>query len=121
MATEYGPAKVMLVTPKTSILIHNQGEASTVANPWRRSRQGCSGPLSRTGWGTPDLSNGASSSEDNTKEPPLTAKAAAGPISATRAAPTASPATRPKFKLMLVSELALGKSSSGTIWGNNAA
>src|SRR5262249_4988134 len=121
MAIAYGPARVTFVRLKTRIVTHSQGAAKTVAKPWRRSRQGCRGSAGRVGAGAPARSKGRSSSEDRPNETALTRKAAGDPMAATSAAPTAGPATRPRFRLRLVSELALGRSLSGTIWGTRAA
>src|SRR5215210_1028995 len=111
-----GPFTVTLAREATAIVIHNQGEPSTVANPSRRSFMA---PVDRRGLpveaGT--LKRGKRQKAETMNERPSTANAIEVPANATIDAPIAGPATSASCLLKFPNELALLRASAGTISG----
>src|SRR3990172_10863021 len=114
-----GPASVTLTRENKRIDIHNQGEAATVRSPARKSDNGelrCSAGTVVRRMNRKGIRQAAETRNDRLSSP----KASEVPPAATMNAPSAGPTTPESCHDRLVSELALGRSSGGTIWGTEA-
>src|SRR5258708_1048318 len=98
----------MLVKAKTIIPNQSHCEPNTESKPSRSSRR-TDAPFSETLRGNCNFNNGSNNRAEIKKEMPFKAKARGEPRRAMMPAPSAGPKTRPRLKLMLESELALGK------------
>src|SRR4030065_39746 len=117
-ATLRGPPSVTLPKAKTRIETHSQGEAMTVAIPWRMSAR--AEACGSTGAGGMTRRRGNRKAAETRNETLSMPKATDVPPHATSSAPTDGPTMPDSCQVRLVRALALGSASAGTIWGAEA-